>query len=130
MRKTVGKWVYVVTLMICAFVTGYLAGAGNVPAPRITVINPQTSEDAQQLREEMSQTLQQDTEPLLIDINTADAEALDLLPGIGPVYAQRIVEYRTENGPFQSIEDIMEVSGIGEKKYEAIKELITVEDVP
>lgn len=130
MRKTVGKWVYVAMLMICAFVTGYLAGAGSAPAPRITVINPQTSEAVQQVREEISQTLQQDTEPLLIDINSADAEALDLLPGIGPVYAQRIVAYRTENGPFQSIEDVMKVSGIGEKKYEAMKDLITVEDVP
>jgi competence protein ComEA len=61
-----------------------------------------------------------------INVNTATAAELEQLPGIGPVLAQRIVEYREANGPFQSIEDIKKVSGIGEAKFEQIKDLITV----
>ncbi len=62
-----------------------------------------------------------------VNINTASVEELDQrLPGIGPALAQRIVDYRQRNGGFKSPEDIMEVSGIGEKRYEQIKDLITV----
>jgi competence protein ComEA len=61
-----------------------------------------------------------------ININTASPEELDLLPGIGPAIAQRIVEYRTTNGPFRSIEEIKQVSGIGDKLFEKIRDLITV----
>ena len=62
----------------------------------------------------------------LININTAGAAELETLNGIGKVIAQRIIDYRTENGGFDSIEEIMEVSGIGEKKFAAIKDYITV----
>ena len=60
-----------------------------------------------------------------ININTADIFALMTLPGIGETYAQRIIDYRTANGPFQDISDIKNVEGIGEKRYEGIKDLIT-----
>lgn len=62
----------------------------------------------------------------LLNLNTATAAELETLPGIGAVLAQRIVDYRTEHGPFSAVEDIMKVSGIGDKKYEAIDSLITV----
>ncbi|SHI70295.1 DUF655 domain-containing protein [Lutispora thermophila] len=61
-----------------------------------------------------------------ININTAGIDELDSLPGIGEAYAKRIIEYREANGPFKSIEDIKNVSGIGAKRYEAIKDLIKV----
>lgn len=61
-----------------------------------------------------------------ININTAGLAELDSLPGIGEAYAKRIVEYREANGPFKTIEDIKNVAGIGEKRYEAIKDLIKV----
>ena len=66
-------------------------------------------------------------EPLLVDINTAGTEELALLPGIGPSLAERIVEYRQEHGSFETIEDIMKVSGIGEGKYAQFADQITVE---
>ncbi len=61
-----------------------------------------------------------------IDINTATLEELDSLPGIGPVIAQRIIDYRTATGPFASIEQIEEVKGIGDALFEKIKDRITV----
>lgn len=63
----------------------------------------------------------------LLNINTASAAELEELPGIGPSLAQRIVDHRNSNGLFTTIEEIQDVSGIGPAKYEAIKELITVE---
>lgn len=62
-----------------------------------------------------------------VDINTADAETLDTLPGIGPALAERIITYREENGPFDSGEELMEVKGIGEATYEGLADWITVE---
>ena len=61
-----------------------------------------------------------------VDINTADAVLLQTLNGIGEKKAALIIAYREENGSFQTIEDIMEVSGIGEKTFEGLKNLITV----
>ncbi|MFN8386103.1 MAG: ComEA family DNA-binding protein [Anaerolineales bacterium] len=63
----------------------------------------------------------------LVNINTASQSELETLPGIGPTTAQKIIEYREENGPFESTEDIMNVSGIGPGTYERIKDLITVD---
>lgn len=61
-----------------------------------------------------------------VNINTADLALLDTLPGVGPVLAQRILDYRQENGLFTSPEDLKEVSGIGDKTYEKMEALITV----
>ena len=62
-----------------------------------------------------------------ININTADANMLQTLSGIGPVLSERIIEYRKQNGFFGVIDDIVDVSGIGEKKFEGIRELICVQ---
>ncbi|NWG34056.1 MAG: helix-hairpin-helix domain-containing protein [Chloroflexi bacterium] len=62
----------------------------------------------------------------LVNINTAAAFELETLPGVGPTLAQKIVEYRDQNGPFLSTEDIINVSGVGPGTYERIKDLITV----
>ena len=63
----------------------------------------------------------------LVNINTATAQELDeRLPGVGPAIAQRIIDYRESNGGFGKIEDIQNVSGIGDKKYADIKDLISV----
>lgn len=63
---------------------------------------------------------------VLININTASANELDSLPGIGPVYAQRIVEYRNKS-LFYSVEEIKNIEGIGEKTFEKIRDYITVD---
>jgi len=61
-----------------------------------------------------------------ININTASADDLASLPGIGPSYAQRIVEYREKNGPFHKVEDLLNVRGIGEKTFERIRDRLTL----
>ena len=61
-----------------------------------------------------------------ININTASVEELDKLPGIGPSLAGAIIDYRTKNGPFQQIEEINDVKGIGDALFEKIKDQITV----
>ncbi|MGD9046750.1 MAG: ComEA family DNA-binding protein [Anaerolineae bacterium] len=62
-----------------------------------------------------------------VNINTADAAALETLPGIGPALAQRILDYRQAHGPFVRVEDIMEVSGIGKATFEKLSDQITTE---
>lgn len=67
-----------------------------------------------------------------INVNTASAEELERLPGIGPVLAQAIVDYRAEHGPFGSVDELLQVGGIGSTKLENIRSEITVgeESVP
>lgn len=66
------------------------------------------------------------TKQTKVNINAATQETLETLPGIGPSTASKILQYRKEKGRFNSIEEIQEVSGIGESKYNKIKDLITV----
>lgn len=61
-----------------------------------------------------------------ININIASVSELETLPGIGPAFSQRIIDYRNTNGPFAKIEDIMKVSGIGEKTFAKFKDKITI----
>lgn len=62
----------------------------------------------------------------LININTASAEELDKLPNIGPARAADIIAYREENNGFDSIEELKNISGIGDKTFENLKDLVTV----
>ncbi|MGH2783684.1 MAG: helix-hairpin-helix domain-containing protein [Actinomycetota bacterium] len=61
-----------------------------------------------------------------VNINTATVSQLEELPGIGEVIAQRIVDYRTQHGPFKTVRDLLKVEGIGEKKFESIQDYVTV----
>jgi competence protein ComEA len=63
----------------------------------------------------------------VVNINTADASQLSLLPRVGLKAAQRIVDYRTQNGPFHKTTDLMQVKGFGEKTFERISAYITVD---
>jgi competence protein ComEA len=69
---------------------------------------------------------QEQAAPAKVDLNRASQEELESLPGVGPHLAAQILEYREKLGPFQRVEDLMNVRGIGEKKFLQLKERITV----
>ena len=62
----------------------------------------------------------------MLDLNTATLEQLDALPGVGPVMAQRILDWRASHGRFQSVDQLREVSGIGQARFAQLKELVRV----
>ena len=62
----------------------------------------------------------------LVNINTADVEQLSTLKGIGPAMAQRIIDYREQNGKFKNVDELKNVRGIGQKKFDALKDKITI----
>lgn len=74
----------------------------------------------------VEETEMKNSNNILININEATQTELETLPGIGPSIALKIISYREENGKFSSVEDIKNVSGIGDNKFENIKELICV----
>ncbi len=61
-----------------------------------------------------------------VNLNTATLEELDALPGVGPVTAQAILDWRTENGRFTSVDDLLDVAGIGEKTLEDLRDRVSV----
>ncbi len=63
----------------------------------------------------------------VVNVNTAEASQLTLLPRIGEKVAQRIIEYRTEHGPFKKATDLMQVKGIGAKTFEGLSDYVTIE---
>ena len=78
--------------------------------------------------ENIIDTQGENPENLLTNINLASKIELLDLPGIGETYAERIIQHREENGPFETIEDIMKVKGIGESKFNDLKDKITVNE--
>ena len=114
------KTILAVTAAFLLLTIGYFLGGRGSEAP-YTV-------DVQTIRsEEASQDVSVSDVSQRININTATAEQLQTLPGIGPTKAANIVADRESNGPFRIPEDLMRVSGIGEATLNQILELITVE---
>ena len=77
---------------------------------------------------ETERAAQEETAPVreLVDLNTADADALDTLPGIGLALAEAIIAYREENGPFTSVDELLGVKGIGEAKMEGLRGYVRI----
>lgn len=98
--------------------------------PVVVYENPQSTVSPAQnssLSSEEESSAQEPQQQGKINLNTASAQELETLPGIGEVKAQAIIDYREQEGPFQTIDQVMEVKGIGEKTFESIRDLITVE---
>ena len=99
---------------------------------RIPSITDEKNGDEQILEEESGENIIEETNMTLgastkeVNINKATETELQSLPGIGASLASRIIEYRNQNGKFSKIEDIKNVNGIGDSKYENIKDFITV----
>lgn len=96
------------------------------PSPRPPERAARVDLQAMQPRTETSPTRSPSSPAAPLNLNTADAETLQALPGIGPALAERIVAYRWEHGPFQTAEDLLRVPGIGPKRWERIRHAIRV----
>jgi len=126
MKKQPIYWLLLATSVFAALLVGFLLGRNlNRSSVQISQL-PQATYAEESTAEQTELQATSDSTPQKININTANSEELQMLPGIGPVLAERIIRYRTVNGPFDSVDDITRVSGIGEKKLDAIRDMITV----
>ena len=134
-RRRIEIGCIVLLALLAAFTAGfYLGSASNrtegaaavlevQPAPAIPVeAAPEEAAPEEAAPEEEAAVL------AVVDLNTATQAQLEALPGIGEVLAKRILKYRAAYGPFLNVEQLMEVDGIGEKRFEALKKWITVEE--
>lgn len=117
-----------ITLIFTAFVAGlYIGRHDQQPSVQVdSIITPTATPAATTAPQSSAPHPSSAAVQGAININTATLQELDTLPGIGPSLAQAILDYRAEYGPFTTPEDLLQVSGIGEKKLEAILEFITV----
>lgn len=129
------KIVFAIALLAAAFTIGYFVGRSGGESfvveteKQITQSAGTEVSDNQPEVEAPTDENAEDKEEAggIININTADSELLQTLPGIGEVLAGRIIAYRENNGNFVIIDEITDVDGIGDKLFEDISDLITVD---
>ena len=133
MKKQNFPWLVLVTCIFAAFVFGFFAGRNLnrtpvqiKPLPAATeALQAATTEASTESAAEETGSTESSSVSFPININIATAEQLEALPGIGPTYAQRIIDYRNANGPYTSPSQLLNISGIGEKRLAAIWDLLT-----
>ena len=126
MKNKVSVLLAVVTALFVGFTLGLFIGRNTGSGTVTLAVSPQMQTAPTTAATAAAETVPEETVSFPVNINTADADTLTALPGIGQVLAERIVAYRRQNGLFRAVEEIMKVEGIGEKKAEAILDLITV----
>ena len=125
-KKTIAYGLYAVLLLCLAFSLGYLLGYDKGETEiQVTAVAPITAQPFGKETDDTAET-QQSAANGPIDLNTATVTELQQLPGIGEELAQRIINYRTEHGKFVSTQQIMDVEGIGEKRFKDMENLITI----
>jgi len=130
-QKKVAWVIYAILVLAAVFTLGWFAGNSRTPA-QIQVTVAEASQTAAPVipTGTAAPSMKTEDEPVIVDLNTADQAALETLPGIGPELAARILAYRESIGAFVAKEQIMDVEGIGEKRYADMEQLITVGGTP
>lgn len=134
-KESRGGLVLLVLLCLgCAFALGVVFGRGSgweqvVLTSYLVEYRDPSSGEAESAAESDA-PIWEPSETKPVNINTASQAQLEMLPGIGPALAESILSYRTDFGPFVTTEQLMEVPGIGEKRYAAVEKLICVEEMP
>lgn len=127
MKKQGSALLLALTLVFASFSLGFFSGrnfaGSSVQVSTLSTTSPIATEESTPPDSPVSEPTSHEG---LINVNTADQQTLMLLPGVGEVLSQRIIDYRNKNGPFSSLRDLLNVSGIGEQKLEAIIPLATV----
>lgn len=122
--KTTERILLAVLGAFLIFTLGFFLGR-RLARPAVTIRVSESTEPAAAEPEENTRFFLTESSEK-VDINTADQAALEELPGIGPVLAQRIIAYREEHGPFNSLSELTKVEGIGEKTLENLSQYIKV----
>lgn len=123
MKNSSKQFLLLIATIFVAFIVGVFVGRINNPYTPLSSSN--TAQNNKHTNDTKNTTETQHAEGK-ININVATAEELMLLPGIGTELSERIIAYRLENGPFESIEELVNVKGIGNSNFGIIKDYLTV----
>ena len=124
-QKKVSGIIYFILLAICFVVLGYLLGSGH-GTKQVQVIIGESPHIRHSTTAAAYKSEGNSNMAAVVDLNAVNQAQLETLPGIGPTLAERIISYRESIGRFESKEQLLEVPGIGQAKYEQIADLVTV----